>query len=57
MGGILLCSKCDVRWHSHDGTGSYINDEHYCENCTGELEYLAELKYEIWMEEANEDKI
>ena len=52
MGSILLCFKCDVRWHSHDGTGSYINDEHYCENCTGELEYLAELRYEISKEEA-----
>lgn len=38
MGGILLCSKCDVNWHSHDGTGSYVNDEHYCENCTQEIE-------------------
>lgn len=34
MGGILLCSKCDNRWHSHEGTGIYINNENICENCT-----------------------
>lgn len=47
MGSLLLCSKCDVRWHSHDGTGSYINDENYCENCSNELEALAELREEV----------
>ena len=51
MGSLLLCSRCDVRWHSHDGTGSYINDEHYCENCTAELEYVAQLRYENTLEE------
>ena len=51
MGSLLLCSRCDMRWHSHDGTGSYINDEHYCENCTAELEYTAQLRYENTLEE------
>ena len=46
MGGILLCSRCDVRWHSHDGTGAYINDESYCENCMHKAEAYWEMRSE-----------
>ena len=46
MGGILLCSRCDVQWHSHEVTGSYVCNKHFCENCTQDIENQ-------WLENAN----
>lgn len=50
MGGVLICDKCDIHFHSHDG-GDMIDDSIYCENCIGQLEYEAELRAEQLEEE------